>query len=638
MFGELYFGQQEFGGGFPPIQIFVSDNETVTDAVVYYPDTLYITESVTIVLPATSRSLSVSDSETVTENVNINTVDIISVNESETVTEKSLVGIGGIAFDSASSSGYEPSLSTYSWTHTVYPGDKNEILIVGVSLLVAGTVSNVKYNGVTLTFLMATTNGIYRTEVWYLLAPSSGANNVQVNLSTSLTSIANAVSYAAVDQVTPIESDSGNTGLGNPASDTVTTDTINSLVLDFLTTSATAVTPGSGQTSRSNNTGALGSGAVSSKGPSHDPSTVSVSWNGLGSLDLWADTAIALSPLLSVALENLFDAETVTENVNLQIVSFINVNETETVSENVNVNEVDTINVNDVKAVTENVNIIEVDTINVNDLDGVTDVVSTFVITLPIVVNDSETTTENVNINQVDIISVNDVETVTESVSLKIIITINVSETETTSESVSVIEVDTISVSDVGVVTEAVTLRLLSFISVNDLSPTTDNITIQEATSISVSDADSPTESIQLLEISDILVSETETITESVSLVVRTSIQVSDSEAVTESVSVKVTVSVSVSDNETVTDIVSGIEVFSNDVVFDQVTITEFVAIDLPKSIGTFVIMNQYNAVYLIQQNQTDFTLKEEPTIFVEESTVEPVTLQEQQTQFNIQY
>src|SRR2546430_4600330 len=110
--------------------------------------------------------------------------------------------LGPVYFDNASTSNYEASLSTYNWTHVVGT-NSNRLLIVGVSTFAAGTVTSITWNpgaSQNLAKLRADVNGVYNSEVWYIVAPNSGSGTVTVNLSASVTSIAGAASWWNVDQ------------------------------------------------------------------------------------------------------------------------------------------------------------------------------------------------------------------------------------------------------------------------------------------------------------------------------------------------------------------------------------------------------------------------------------------------------
>src|SRR5882757_5028668 len=102
--------------------------------------------------------------------------------------------LGPVYFDNSSSSAYQPAVSTYNWAHVVGT-NSNRAIFVGVSIFASGTVSSITVGGLSLSFVRADSNGLYRTEIWKGVAPSTGSQTITVNLSTSLTSIAEAASY-----------------------------------------------------------------------------------------------------------------------------------------------------------------------------------------------------------------------------------------------------------------------------------------------------------------------------------------------------------------------------------------------------------------------------------------------------------
>ena len=199
-------------------------------------------------------------------------------------------------FDSASSSAYQASVASYSWNHIVGT-QPNRVLEVSVSLFLAGSVSSITYGGVALTKNASATiiNGAYRSEVWQLIAPASGTGSIVVTLNAAITSIGSAESYYNVDQTSPTEATATASGTGTPAAVSVTTVAANSLVLaNLAASSASGITSAGGQINRSSNSGALGSDRDDEKGPVVTPASTTVTWNGLGTLDTWAASAISL--------------------------------------------------------------------------------------------------------------------------------------------------------------------------------------------------------------------------------------------------------------------------------------------------------------------------------------------------------
>lgn len=206
---------------------------------------------------------------------------------------------GTIVFDSAVSSGYEASLSTYNFNITI-ASQANRTLVVGVAIFAAGTVTGITAGGVAMTFVRSDTNGVYRSELWRLFAPATGVVNVVVTLSTSLTSIANAQSYYNTDQ-TALDANNGGNGTNNPASASVTTVANYCTVVGNLATAkASGVTSASGQTSRTINQGALGTNASDDFGDVVPAGSKTLTWNGIGVVDSWAVSLISLRPPQSI--------------------------------------------------------------------------------------------------------------------------------------------------------------------------------------------------------------------------------------------------------------------------------------------------------------------------------------------------
>lgn len=108
-----------------------------------------------------------------------------------------------IAYDATSSSANVTGTNTTTFAHTCT--GSNRILIVGVQITEAATtVTGITYNGVALTKIdhKDVPNGSRRVEMWYLVAPATGSNNVVVTLSGTPANwfSAGAVSYTGVKQ------------------------------------------------------------------------------------------------------------------------------------------------------------------------------------------------------------------------------------------------------------------------------------------------------------------------------------------------------------------------------------------------------------------------------------------------------
>lgn len=86
----------------------------------------------------------------------------------------------------------------------------NNVLIVGMSMNISGntgaTVSSVTYNGTALTLAGAHNNvaNTERVEIWYLVAPATGTNNIVVNYPSGVGVVVGATNVSGADQTSPI--------------------------------------------------------------------------------------------------------------------------------------------------------------------------------------------------------------------------------------------------------------------------------------------------------------------------------------------------------------------------------------------------------------------------------------------------
>ncbi|MCH7713488.1 MAG: hypothetical protein IIC99_07680 [Chloroflexi bacterium] len=202
----------------------------------------------------------------------------------------SYVLTGGVAivFDAVSSANGKSSALT--WSHTVGAGD-DRILVVGVSLKANNVVSGVTYGGQALTLVPGSVashaNGD-RVELWYKVAPLTGANNVVVSLPSSVQTVAGATSWTGVHQSTPLGTAVPGTGTSATASVDVGS-IVGDVVVDAVST-AGSVTVGANQTQQWN----LAQAGFKGGGSSEDgaDTTTTMSWT-FTSGD-WAISGVAL--------------------------------------------------------------------------------------------------------------------------------------------------------------------------------------------------------------------------------------------------------------------------------------------------------------------------------------------------------
>lgn len=264
----------------------------------------------------------------------VSTALTISVSDSLTISESVTSQYGPIYLDAVSTSVYEASLSTYNFTHVVGSGTHG-ILMIGVAILATGTVSSITAGTKTAVFLRADANGVFRSELWYVLSPDVGSQTITVNLSTSLTSIAGAVSYFRVSQTSPFQGTTGANGVGDPNTVNVTTGFDADWIIDVTSTQTNPIAVGSGQTQRVNTAGALGSIGIADRKAVAPPATKVANWTGTGVLDSWAITTTALSPDTNVLEINISDVLSITESVTKLLLLFISVSDTLAITESV---------------------------------------------------------------------------------------------------------------------------------------------------------------------------------------------------------------------------------------------------------------------------------------------------------------
>ena len=146
---------------------------------------------------------------------------------------------------------------TLNFTLHIPNANTNRLLIVGVSLNIANdptaAVTSVTYNGTGLTLVGAhnDTSNTRRSEIWSLLAPVTGTNNIVVSVSVpgafTIGAVAGAVSFTGVDQTVPLGtyvSSDGAAGAALPArilhrraySELDVPSVVNGMVIDNLAT------------------------------------------------------------------------------------------------------------------------------------------------------------------------------------------------------------------------------------------------------------------------------------------------------------------------------------------------------------------------------------------------------------------
>ena len=182
----------------------------------------------------------------------------------------------------------------------------NRLLTVGVCVRNgAAAVSGVTYNGVALTqYATVTRGGTQKLDIWRLIAPATGSNDVVVTMAAESPFSVGIVSYTGVDQTTPLGTSANATGAGGtPTVDVASGAT--ELVLDFVCqsddgTTIPAMTAGAGQTERVDfTTGIVGFSRHIGSSTETGAATTTMSWSdtsGNGWIIIGAPIAPAAAP------------------------------------------------------------------------------------------------------------------------------------------------------------------------------------------------------------------------------------------------------------------------------------------------------------------------------------------------------
>lgn len=191
--------------------------------------------------------------------------------------------------------------TTMSWPHTTN-SQNNRLLVVSVQIDAVGvTVGSITYAGSPLTKAMnqiGNCNGVVNqcdAEIWYLKAPQSGTNTIQVTVAggTATDLIAGAVTFSNVDQTTPVGTTSAVTAnIASPHVLTVTGTNTNQIVVDSVADSR-LITVDPSQTQINNIVGATIDGGGSYKAGRNASNTV-MSWSS-DTTGVYAQVGVAIN-------------------------------------------------------------------------------------------------------------------------------------------------------------------------------------------------------------------------------------------------------------------------------------------------------------------------------------------------------
>ena len=153
-----------------------------------------------------------------------------------------------IAVDATSSGEITSPATTTTVAHTCSGSDL--VLVVATAYVDPSIVSGVTYNGSAMTKSIERNDGDYlNCQLWYIIDPSTGANNIVATHTNTGTMKVFGVSLTGAKTSDPIDVTGSETnGAGTDPSLAVTTNNANSILVDVVTSPGAVYTVGASQT------------------------------------------------------------------------------------------------------------------------------------------------------------------------------------------------------------------------------------------------------------------------------------------------------------------------------------------------------------------------------------------------------
>ncbi len=203
--------------------------------------TLANTSSQTIIgntTPTTTPTFTVSPVVSPTNTPTISPV--LSRTPTPTITQTVSFVSCNISFDSVSSYDSDNAqVSSATFSHTIASGT-NSLLLVQVNIYGTPSVTSATYAGIAMTPALIVTSASNPNtddeEIWYMLNPPGGTNNVVINASAAIQMQIGAISYFGVNQLNPIGATATafNTALATNPSNPITTLRQSSAIVNML--------------------------------------------------------------------------------------------------------------------------------------------------------------------------------------------------------------------------------------------------------------------------------------------------------------------------------------------------------------------------------------------------------------------
>lgn len=199
-----------------------------------------------------------------------------------------------VAFDTINTFSDTGTAGPHVKSHTCSGSDR--LLVVCIQFYhTASVVSALTYNGVALTKLGSFSDFNYNSEIWYLVAPATGANDVSLTFSGVTFGFAySSISFTGVDQTTPMAGYASNSGTSTTPTVDVSSAADQVVIDSLCITHSGTLSVGASQTERSNGivtSGVLKAGVSTETGAS----TTTMSWSNSTS-EGWVTSAAAVLP------------------------------------------------------------------------------------------------------------------------------------------------------------------------------------------------------------------------------------------------------------------------------------------------------------------------------------------------------
>lgn len=171
----------------------------------------------------------------------------------------------------------------------------NRLLMVALTISSSVTVTAATWNSDSLTIVSTETNGAFQCVVLALVAPSLGAQTLDLTFSGATAVAGNMVAYTQVSQFSPYSSAVVATGTGILATLTPTTTTANATVFHAVSTAHFPIlfTPGGGESIISQSNAGTYQGAIENQSVG-TPATVTTNIN-MSVSTAWADIALGIN-------------------------------------------------------------------------------------------------------------------------------------------------------------------------------------------------------------------------------------------------------------------------------------------------------------------------------------------------------